>query len=137
MNIDSIKNGIVIDHIKAGNGMRIYNLLGLDKLECPIALIKNTNSKKMQKKDIIKIDAKLDIDMDVIGYIDSNVTVNIIKEGILVEKKKIELPKTIKNVVYCKNPRCITSIEQELDHVFNLQEDGSYRCMYCETKVVE
>lgn len=137
MNIDSIKNGIVIDHIKAKNGMRIYNLLELDKLESHIAIIKNASSKKMGRKDIIKIDEKIDINMDVIGYIDPNVTVNIIKDGVLVEKKKIELPKTIKNVVYCKNPRCITSVEQELEHVFNLQEDGSYRCMYCEAKAVE
>ena len=137
MNIDSIKNGFVIDHIKAGNGMEIYNLLGLDKLDCPVAIIKNTNSKKMGKKDIIKIDGKIDINLDVIGYIDSNVTVNIIKDGILCEKKNIELPKTITNVVYCKNPRCITSTEQELSHVFNLREDGTYRCMYCEAKVVK
>ena len=137
MNIDSIKNGIVIDHIKAGNGLKIYNLLGLDKLECPIAIIKNTNSKKMKRKDIIKIDASIGIDMDVLGYIDSDVTVNIIKDGVLVEKKKIELPKTIKNVVYCKNPRCITSVEQELSHIFELDEDGTYRCIYCEAKAIE
>ena len=137
MNIDSIKNGIVIDHIKAGNGMQIYNLLNLDKLECPVAIIKNTNSKKMGKKDIIKIDAKIDINIEVLGYIDSNVTVNLIKDGVLVEKKNIELPKTITNVVYCKNPRCITSVEQELDHVFNLRQDGEYRCMYCETKAIK
>ena len=137
MNIDSIKNGIVIDHIKAGNGLKIYNVLGLDKLECPIAIIKNTNSKKMKRKDIIKIDASIGIDMDVLGYIDSDVTVNIIKDGVLVEKKKIELPKTIKNVVYCKNPRCITSVEQELSHIFELDEDGTYRCIYCEAKAIE
>ena len=134
MNIDSIRNGFVIDHIKSGNAMKIYNLLGLDKLDCPVAIIKNTCSKKMGKKDIIKIDANIDINLDVIGYIDSNVTVNIIKDGILCEKKNIELPKTITNVIYCKNPRCITSTEQELNHVFNLREDGTYRCMYCETK---
>ena len=137
MNIDSIKNGIVIDHIKAGNGMEIYNLLELDKLECPIAIIKNTNSKKMGKKDIIKIDAKIDINMEVLGYIDSNVTVNIIKDGVLVEKKNIELPNMIKNVVHCKNPRCITSIEQELEHIFRLDDNGTYRCIYCEAKGVK
>lgn len=137
MNIDSIKNGIVIDHIKVGNGMKIYNLLGLDKLECSVAIIKNVTSKKMGKKDIIKIDSLIDMNMDILGYIDSEMTINLIKDGELIEKKKVELPNTITNVVYCKNPRCITSVEQELKHVFNLQEDGSYRCIYCESKALE
>lgn len=136
MNIDSIRNGIVIDHIQVGNGMEIYNLLELDKLYCSVAIIKNVNSKKMGRKDIIKIDCLLDMDMNILGYVDSNITINIIQEGVLVEKKKVELPKTITNVVFCKNPRCITSVEQELKHVFNLQEDGKYRCIYCESKAL-
>lgn len=134
MNIDSIKNGIVIDHIEVGNGMKIYNLLQLDKLDCSVAIIKNVNSKKMGRKDIIKIDAAIDVNLDILGYVDSDITINIIKDGQLIEKKKVELPKTITNVVYCKNPRCITSVEQELKHIFNLHDDGSYRCIYCETK---
>jgi aspartate carbamoyltransferase regulatory subunit len=137
MNIDSIRNGIVIDHIKVGNGMKIYNLLGLDKLECSVAIIKNVTSKKMGRKDIIKVDSLIDMNMDILGYIDSEMTINLIKDGELIEKKKVELPNTITNVVYCKNPRCITSVEQELKHVFNLQEDGSYRCIYCESKALE
>ena len=136
MNIDSIRNGIVIDHIQVGNGMEIYNLLELDKLDCSVAIIKNVNSKKMGRKDIIKIDCLLDMDMNILGYVDSNITINIIQDGELVEKKKVELPKTITNVVYCKNPRCITSVEQELKHIFNLQEDGKYRCIYCESKAI-
>jgi aspartate carbamoyltransferase regulatory subunit len=136
MNIDSIKNGIVIDHIQVGKGMEIYNLLELDKLDCSVAIIKNVNSKKMGRKDIIKIDCLLEMDMNILGYVDSNITINIIQDGVLVEKKKVELPKTITNVVYCKNPRCITSVEQELKHIFNLQEDGKYRCIYCESKAL-
>ena len=134
MNIDSITNGFVIDHITAGRGMKLYDLLGLDNLDCSVAIIKNVASKKMGKKDIIKIDAKIDINVEALGYIDSEVTVNIIKDGMLVEKKNVELPKTITNVVFCKNPRCITSVEQELDHIFTLKEDNTYRCLYCETK---
>ena len=112
MNIDSIKNGIVIDHIKAGKGMEIYNLLELDKLDCSIAIIKNVMSRKLGKKDIIKIDSDFDVDLDVLGYIDPGVTIDVIKDGVLVEKKKVELPAQLKNVIKCKNPRCITSIEQ-------------------------
>ncbi len=136
MNIDSIKNGIVIDHITAGKGMELYKLLNLDNLDCSVAFIKNVNSKKMGKKDIIKIDADIDINMDILGYVDPDVTVDIIKDGVLVEKKKIELPKTLKNVLFCKNPRCITTTEQEIEHVFNLTdaENKVYRCMYCESK---
>jgi len=137
MNIDSIKNGIVIDHIRVGNGMKIYSLLGLDKLECSVAIIKNVNSKKMGRKDIIKIDSLIDMNMDILGYIDSDMTINLIKDGELIEKKKVKLPSTITNVVYCKNPRCITSVEQELKHIFNLQDDGTYRCVYCESKAIE
>ena len=136
MNIDSIHNGFVIDHIPAGRGMKLYELLGLDSLDCSIALIKNVTSRKMGKKDIIKIDAAIPIDFDIIGYVAPNVTVNIIKDGILAEKMTIALPKTLTGVIRCKNPRCITSCEQELAHVFKLTdpEKQVYRCIYCETK---
>ena len=136
MNIDSIKNGIVIDHIPAGRGMKLYELLGLAKLDCPVAIIKNANSSAMGRKDIIKIDADIAVDLDIIGYIAPNVTINIIRDGKLVEKKSIELPKILKNVIKCKNPRCITSTEQELEHVFRLEnaEERIYRCAYCDTK---
>ena len=136
MNIDSITNGVVIDHITAGRGMILYTLLGLDKADCSVAIIKNVTSGKMGKKDIIKVDAEIPINLDVIGYVDSSATVNIIKDGKLVEKKTIGMPDTLTNVIKCKNPRCITSVEQELDHVFNLadKDEGTYRCIYCETK---
>lgn len=136
MNIDSINNGIVIDHIQAGSGMKLYELLGLGNLECSVAIIKNVQSKKMGKKDIIKIDADIPVDIDAIGYVDPNATVNIIKDGELVEKKDIALPKRLVNVLKCKNPRCIVSVEQELDNIFVLSdaEEKVYRCMYCETK---
>lgn len=136
MNIDSIKNGIVIDHITAGKGIELYQLLNLDTIDCSVAFIKNVNSKKMGKKDIIKIDGDIDINMDILGYVDPNVTVDIIKEGKLVEKKRIALPKTLKNVLFCKNPRCITTTEQEIEHIFNLtdEENRIYRCIYCESK---
>ena len=137
MNIDSIKNGYVIDHIKAGKGMEIYNLLGLDKLGCSIAIIKNVTSSKLGKKDIIKIDSDYDVDLDVLGYVDPGVTIDVIKDGKLVEKKKVDLPKQLKNIIKCKNPRCITSTEQELPHIFKLTGDSKhkvYRCIYCETK---
>ena len=135
MRIDPIKNGIVIDHIDAGKGMAVYNFLSLGDLECTVALIKNVPSKKTGKKDIIKIDAALELDFNVLGYIAPEVTVNIIKDGITVEKKKLELPETVKNVIKCKNPRCITSVEQEIDHVFKLvdKENRVYRCIYCES----
>ena len=130
MNIDSIKNGIVIDHIVAGGGMELYHLLGLDKLDCSVAIIKNVNSSKMGKKDIIKIDAAINIDMDILGYVDPDATINIIRDGKRVEKKKINLPQTLTNVIFCKNPRCITSIEQEIVHTFRLvdREKKIYRC---------
>lgn len=136
MKIDAIINGIVIDHITAGKAMELYHFLGLEDLDCPVALIKNVNSKLMGKKDIIKIDADLDVDLDAIGYVDPNATVNIIKDGKLVEKKKLLLPETIKNVIKCKNPRCITTTEQELAHIFKLtdRENRIYRCVYCESK---
>ena len=136
MNIDSITNGFVIDHITAGRGMKLYDLLGLDNVDCSVAIIKNVSSGKMGKKDIIKIDADIAIDFDVIGYVDPGITVNIIREGVLVEKRIIKLPEMLTNVIKCKNPRCITSTEQELNHVFKLtdRENGVYRCIYCETK---
>ena len=136
MNIDSIQNGIVIDHIPAGRGMKLYELLGLDQLDCSVAIIKNVNSAKMGKKDIIKIDAAIALNFDVIGYVDPNSTVNIIREGKQVKKLSIDMPQTLTNVIKCKNPRCITSVEQELDHVFHLtdRENKVYRCMYCETQ---
>ncbi len=136
MNIDSIQNGVVIDHITAGHGMDLYELLDLASLDASIALIKNVNSKKMGKKDIIKIDADIELNLDVIGYVDPKATVNIIKNGKLVEKCSIGMPETLTNVIKCKNPRCITSCEQELDHIFKLtdKEDKVYRCIYCETK---
>ncbi len=136
MNIDSIQNGVVIDHITAGLGMKLYELLGLDSLDVSVALIKNVASKKMGKKDIIKIDADIALDFDVIGFVDPDATVNIIKDGVLVEKRSIGMPEKLTNVIKCKNPRCITSCEQELDHIFKLTDkDGKvYRCIYCETK---
>ena len=136
MNIDSIKNGIVIDHISAGNSLKLYQLLKLDELGCSVAIIKNVSSKKTGKKDIIKIDADIDIDLDILGYVDPDVTINIIKDSKLVEKKKIDLPESLTNVIYCKNPRCITSCEHEIEHIFKLadKENRVYRCVYCETK---
>ncbi|MBE6590301.1 MAG: aspartate carbamoyltransferase regulatory subunit [Ruminococcaceae bacterium] len=135
MNIDSIKNGIVIDHITAGRGMELYRLLSLEELDCTVALIKNVGSRKMGKKDIIKIDADIDISMDILGYVDKDVTVNIIKGGVIVEKKQIALPERLVDVIKCKNPRCITSTEQELPHIFRLtdSERRVYRCLYCES----
>ena len=120
MNIDSIQNGIVIDHITAGRGMKLYELLGLEKLDCSVAIIKNVHSVKQGKKDIIKIDADIPVNLDVIGYVDPGVTVNVIRGGELIEKKRIDMPETLTNVIFCKNPRCITSCEQELKHVFKL-----------------
>lgn len=139
MNIDSICNGLVIDHISAGNGMKIYELLGLSELDCSIAIIKNAGSRKMGKKDIIKIDADLSVDLDILGYVDPGITINVIKDGVLVEKKTVDLPETLTNVLKCKNPRCITSTEQELKHVFKLtdREKRIYRCIYCETKAAD
>ena len=136
MNIDSIKNGIVIDHITAGRSMKIYRLLGLESLDCSVALIKNVTSRKTGKKDIIKIDSDFDVDTDILGYVDPGVTVNIIKDGKIAEKRTLELPTELTDVLKCKNPRCITSTEQELPHIFRLtdREHRIYRCIYCETK---
>ena len=136
MTIDAIKTGIVIDHISAGKAMELYNILGLADLNCSIALLQNVTSHKMGRKDIIKIDGIQELDWDLLGYVDPNITVNIIREGQQVEKRLLKLPETITNVIKCKNPRCITSIEQELPQVFKLTdaEERVYRCLYCETQ---
>jgi len=136
MNIDGIRNGLVIDHIEAGKGMELYNALHLGDLECSVALIKNVTSHKMGKKDIIKVDEVIDVDLNVLGFIDPNITVNTIKDNEIVSKAHIELPQRVTNIIKCKNPRCITSVEQELPHVFKLTdpEKRIYRCIYCETK---
>lgn len=136
MNIDSIKNGIVIDHIKAGEGMKLYHFLDLDRLDCSVALIKNAVSRQMGRKDIIKIDALPDIDLNILGYIAPGVTINVIRDGLLTDKYHPELPQKIINVIRCKNPRCITTTEQALPHIFKLtdREKRIYRCIYCETR---
>ena len=137
LNVSTLSEGFVLDHIQSGKSMDIYKYLDLDKLDCTVAIIKNVPSKKMGKKDIIKIECPIDnIDLDILGFIDHNITVNIIKDDKIVDKKRLELPKQITNVIKCKNPRCITSIEQGLDHVFVLTdaENQVYRCQYCEEK---
>ena len=136
MLVNPITDGIVLDHITAGKGMELYKILRLSELECAVAIITNANSVKMGKKDIIKIDGEVTLDLDVIAYVDPGVTVDIIKDGVLVDKKQISLPNEIKNVIFCKNPRCITSTEQELPHVFKLTDEKHrvFRCIYCETK---
>ena len=137
LNVGKIEEGFVLDHIKAGKSLSLYEHLGLDKLECQVAIIKNAKSSKMGRKDIIKIEGALDnLDLKVLGYIDHSITVNIIKDNKIVEKKTLKLPKKITNVIQCKNPRCITSIEQELPHIFCLSDEATetYRCMYCEEK---
>ena len=139
MKIDSIQSGIVLDHIKAGKSMQIYKYLGLDDLDCSVAIIKNASSNKMGKKDIIKIADNMDLNLDVLGYIDPEVTVCVIENGSVKSKHKVELPEKIVNIVHCKNPRCITSVEQDLDQVFKLtdRENRVYRCAYCESKKSE
>lgn len=136
MNIDSINNGIVIDHIEAGKSMEIYKYLGLENLDCSVAIIKNVKSKRTGKKDIIKIDSNIDINMDILGYIDNNITVNIIKDGQIIKKAHMELPEKLVNIVKCKNPRCITSDEQDINQIFELKdkENKIYRCKYCEAQ---
>lgn len=137
LNVGSLNEGFVLDHIQAGKAMSIYNYLGLDKLDCQVAIIKNARSNKMGRKDIIKIEGSLDlVDLDILGFVDHNITVNIIQNGSITEKKKLTLPNTVKNILKCKNPRCITSIEQELEQVFILsdKEKEIYRCKYCEEK---
>ena len=135
MNIDSIQNGYVIDHIQAGKAMQLYNMLGLDQLDCSVAIIKNAPSRKMGKKDIIKIDALIAMDFDLIGFVSPEATVNIIENGLRREKKHLSLPLRLVDIIRCKNPRCITSTEQELQHVFVRRENSTaYRCLYCDTR---
>ena len=136
MKVDSIQNGIVIDHITAGKGMELYKLLGLAELGVSVALMMNAVSEKMGRKDIIKIDAEIDIDMDVLGFIDPDITINVIKNEQLVEKRRINLPEKLTNVVFCKNPRCIVTTEQELPHIFRLTDPSRrvYRCIYCDSE---
>ncbi len=135
MIIGQIKDGIVLDHITAGFAMKIYAALELDKLDCQVAIIKNAESKKYGRKDIIKIDKAIDVDLDVLGYLDERVTVNVIKDGKLAKREHLETPEEVKNIIKCKNPRCITTTEQELPHVFKLtdREKKTYRCLYCES----
>ena len=139
MTIDSIVNGVVLDHIRAGSAMTLYRLLELDQLDCEVAIIKNATSKAMGKKDIIKIASSVPLKLDVLAYIDPNITVNIIQGGKLVEKRKPELPELLVDVIQCKNPRCITSTEQGIQHVFKLtdRERREYRCLYCESRAPE
>lgn len=137
LNVGKIEEGFVMDHIKAGKSMEIYRYLQLDKLDCTVAIIKNARSNKMGKKDILKVECDINtLDLDVLAFIDHNITINVIKDGKLVDKKELTLPKEIKNIIRCKNPRCITSIEQELPHIFVLtdEENEIYRCKYCEEK---
>ena len=136
MIVGQIKDGSVLDHITAGNGMNIYNVLKLGELDCTVALIKNADSHKMGKKDIIKISTLLDLDLDILGYLDPGITVNIVRDGTVAERRKLELPERVVGVIKCKNPRCITSVEREIVHEFKLtdREKKVYRCIYCEAK---
>ncbi len=137
LNVGQLNEGFVLDHIEAGKSMEIYRYLKLDKLDCCVAIIKNARSNKMGKKDIIKVECPIDmLDLNILGFIDHNITVNIIKDGVIVDKKVLALPKQLVNIIKCKNPRCITSVEHELDHVFILTdpEKEVYRCKYCEEK---
>lgn len=137
MIIGKIENGIVLDHIKAGHGMELYKILGLDKVnDCQVALIKNAESEKMGRKDIIKIDKRIDINLDAIGYVDPGITINFIENGKLAKRTHIDPPEKIVDVIRCKNPRCITTVEQEIPHIFRLTDkaNGIYRCIYCESK---
>ena len=136
LNVGALREGFVLDHIKAGKAMTIYHDLKLDKLDCTVAIIKNAKSNKMGRKDIIKIEGPLDsIDLDILGYIDHNITVNIIRDDKIAEKRTLHLPKILKNVIHCKNPRCISSIEEECDQIFELSSNGKYRCIYCEQEL--
>ena len=136
MIIGTIKDGVVIDHIPAGRGMEIYQYLHLDELECEVALIKNAESGKLGKKDILKVNEVIDLNFELLGYIDPGITVNIIRNGVRVEKTHPQLPEQVTGIIRCKNPRCITSTEQDLPHVFKLtdREHGVYRCIYCESR---
>jgi aspartate carbamoyltransferase regulatory subunit len=139
LNIDSVEKGLVIDHIKAGKAMEIYHYLNLDKMDCSVAIIKNAKSKKFGKKDIIKVENNIDMDLQVLGFIDPNITINVIDNSVIIDKINLELPQEVRNVVKCKNPRCITSIEQEIVHKFRLtdKEKKIYRCVYCDTAYEE
>ncbi|MCR4618344.1 MAG: aspartate carbamoyltransferase regulatory subunit [Lachnospiraceae bacterium] len=140
LNVGKIEEGFVLDHIKAGKSMDIYEHLGLDKMDCTVAIIKNARSKVMGKKDILKVECDINtLDLDVLAFIDHNITINVIKNGEIVEKRVLSLPKEVKNVIRCHNPRCITSIEQGLPHIFFLadEENEVYRCKYCEEKYTE
>ncbi len=139
MNVDGVTNGIVIDHISAGKSMLVYKFLNLDGIDSCVAIIKNVRSAKYGKKDIIKIDEQIDVDLDVLGYLDPNITVNIVSDGKLQKKTHLELPKELKNVIHCKNPRCITTTEQDIDHIYRLtnKQTGLYRCIYCDTSANE
>lgn len=134
LSIDSITRGLVLDHIAAGRSMDVYHYLRLDQLDCSVAIIKNVKSKKKGKKDIIKIEDRIDIDMDALGYIDPNITVNIVENGVITGKQNLSLPRTLTNVIRCRNPRCITSVEQGIPHLFDLADEPKrvYRCHYCE-----
>lgn len=134
LNIGGLNQGIVIDHIQAGGAMKIYSYLNLENLDCSVAIIKNAKSNKMGKKDIIKIDGPLQVDLNILGVLDHNMTVNIIEDGKIVEKRNLELPKMVTNIIKCKNPRCITTVEQDLLHTFKLtnKDKRIYRCIYCE-----
>ena len=136
LNISGLNQGVVIDHIQAGGAMKIYEYLNMEKLDCQIAIIKNAKSNKMGRKDIIKIEGPFDIDLNVLGVLDHNITINIIENNTIVRKHTLELPEEVTNIIHCKNPRCITSIEQELPHKFKLtdRENRIYRCIYCESK---
>ena len=136
MGIDAISNGIVLDHIRAGLSMELYRILNLDKLQCSVAVLKNVTSRKMGRKDIIKIDEIIDLNFDVLGYVDPGITVSIVRDGKLDRKFSVELPERVTNVIRCKNPRCITSTEQELPQIFKLtdREKRVYRCIYCESR---
>lgn len=134
MNIDGVENGIVLDHIRAGESMRLYALLGLDDVESTVAIIKNVPSQKYGCKDIIKIDEQIDLNLDALGYIDPRITINVVQNGELQEKRRLSLPETLTNIVRCKNPRCITSVEPQADQIFHLADESRrlYRCVYCE-----
>lgn len=140
LNVGKIEEGFVLDHIKAGKSLSIYQHLNLDKLDCTVAIIKNAKSGKMGKKDILKVECDINtLNMEILGFIDHNITINVIKDGQIVDKLELTLPREVKNVIKCKNPRCITSIEQELPHIFVLTdpEKEVYRCKYCEEKYGE
>lgn len=136
MHVDSITNGIVIDHITEGKAMQIYDMLSLELLSCPVAILKNVPSKKMGRKDIIKIDSKIDVNLDMLGFISPNITVAIVRDGKICEKKHIALPEKLTDIILCKNPRCITSTEQDIHHMFRLSKGDNpvYRCIYCDTE---